>query len=47
MESEVSGQIGITSESLTGRLALEGGPDISTSWGNTIGMGGIGVNIDM
>ena len=38
MESEVSGQIGITSASLTGRLALEGGPDISTSWGNTIGM---------
>lgn len=39
MESEVSGQVGITSATLTGRLALEGGPDISTSWGNSIGMG--------
>jgi hypothetical protein len=49
MESEVSGQVGITSASLTGRLALEGGPDISTSWGNTIGLGygGAGVDVDL
>ena len=44
-EAEVSGQVGITGATLTGRLALEGGPDISTSWGNTIGLGCIGIDL--
>jgi hypothetical protein len=49
MESEVSGQVGITTATITGRLALEGGPDISTSWGNTIGLGygGAGIDVDL
>jgi hypothetical protein len=45
MESEVSGEVGITSATLTGKLALKGGPDISTSWGNAIGLGGIGIDL--
>lgn len=46
-EAEVSGTVGITGASLTGRLALEGGPDISTSWGNTIGYGGVGIDVNL
>jgi Sec-independent protein translocase protein TatA len=41
MESGVSSELGTVTTTLTGRVALEGGPDISLE--NTIGWGGTGI----